>query len=394
MIKFANRVMDIKGSEIRESYKIMSLPGMISLAAGSPDPKLYPIEELKDVAIRARNKGTDAFSYMATEGYGPLREKIAARMQEKMNVDCKTENIMILTGSQQGIEMSAKVFVNEGDYIACESPSYMGAFTAFNTYLPEYVGVPTDEEGMLPEELDKILTENDKVKMIYVIPNFQNPTGHTWTLERRKAFMEVVNKHEIPVIEDDPYGQIRFEGEDIPTLKSMDTKGLVVYLGSFSKILVPGYRVGWVCASDEIFQKYYLVKQGLDMHSTASVQVEINEYMEIYDLDQHIEKIRATYKKKKDSMLEAMKESFPKSVTWSKPEGGLFVWVTLPEGKNAKELLNVCIEHKVIFISGSAFYPDGGGENTFRMSFASMDQQVMVEGIRRIGEAMREFLRE
>ena len=394
MIKFANRVMDIKGSEIRESYKIMSLPGMISLAAGSPDPKLYPIEELKDVAIRARNKGTAAFSYMATEGYGPLREKIAARMQEKMNVDCKTENIMILTGSQQGIEMSAKVFVNEGDYIACESPSYMGAFTAFNTYLPEYVGVPTDEEGMLPEELDKILTENDKVKMIYVIPNFQNPTGHTWTLERRKAFMEVVNKHEIPVIEDDPYGQIRFEGEDIPTLKSMDTKGLVVYLGSFSKILVPGYRVGWVCASDEIFQKYYLVKQGLDMHSTASVQVEINEYMEIYDLDQHIEKIRATYKKKKDSMLEAMKESFPKSVTWSKPEGGLFVWVTLPEGKNAKELLNVCIEHKVIFISGSAFYPDGGGENTFRMSFASMDQQVMVEGIRRIGEAMKEFLRE
>ena len=158
MIKFANRVMDIKGSEIRESYKIMSLPGMISLAAGSPDPKLYPIEELKDVAIRARNKGPDAFSYMATEGYGPLREKIAARMQEKMNVDCKTENIMILTGSQQGIEMSAKVFVNEGDYIACESPSYMGAFTAFNTYLPEYVGVPTDEEGMLQEELDKILT--------------------------------------------------------------------------------------------------------------------------------------------------------------------------------------------------------------------------------------------
>ena len=343
---------------------------------------------------RRASQGTDAFSYMATEGYGPLREKIAARMQEKMNVDCKTENIMILTGSQQGIEMSAKVFVNEGDYIACESPSYMGAFTAFNTYLPEYVGVPTDEEGMLPEELDKILTENDKVKMIYVIPNFQNPTGHTWTLERRKAFMEVVNKHEIPVIEDDPYGQIRFEGEDIPTLKSMDTKGLVVYLGSFSKILVPGYRVGWVCASDEIFQKYYLVKQGLDMHSTASVQVEINEYMEIYDLDQHIEKIRATYKKKKDSMLEAMKESFPKSVTWSKPEGGLFVWVTLPEGKNAKELLNVCIEHKVIFISGSAFYPDGGGENTFRMSFASMDQQVMVEGIRRIGEAMKEFLRE
>lgn len=394
MIKFANRVMDIKGSEIRESYKIMSLPGMISLAAGSPDPKLYPVEELKDVAIRARNKGTDAFSYMATEGYGPLREKIAARMREKMNVDCKMENIMILTGSQQGIEMSAKVFVNEGDYIACESPSYMGAFTAFNTYLPEYVGVPTDEYGMIPEELDKILEENTKIKMIYVIPNFQNPTGHTWTLERRKAFMEVINKHEIPVIEDDPYGQIRFEGEDIPTLKSMDTKGLVIYLGSFSKILVPGYRVGWVCASDEIFQKYYLVKQGLDMHSTASVQVEINEYLEIYDLDKHIDKIRATYKKKKDAMLKAMEECFPESVKWSKPEGGLFVWVTLPEGVNAKDLLNICVKHKVIFISGAAFYPDGGGKNTFRMSFASMDEEIMVEGIRRIGAAMKEFMKE
>lgn len=394
MIKFANRVMDIKGSEIRESYKIMSLPGMISLAAGSPDPQLYPVEELKDVAIRARNKGTDAFSYMASEGYTPLREKIAARMRENMNVNCETKNIMILTGSQQGIEMSAKVFVNEGDYIACEAPSYMGAFTAFNTYLPEYVGVPTDEDGMIPEELDKILAENNKIKMIYVIPSFQNPTGHTWTLERRKAFMEVINKYEIPVIEDDPYGQIRFEGENVPTLKSMDTKGLVVYLGSFSKILVPGYRVGWLCASDEIFQKYYLVKQGLDMHSTASVQVEINEYLEVYDLDKHIDKICATYKKKKDAMLKAVEECFPKSVSWSKPEGGLFVWVTLPEGVNAKDLLNVCVKHKVIFVSGAAFYPNGEGENTFRMSFASMDQEVMVEGIRRIGAAMKEFIKE
>ena len=366
---------------------------MISLAAGSPDPNLYPVDALKDVALKARERGTDAFSYMASEGYLPLREKIAARMCKKMGVNCKTENILITSGSQQGIDMSARVFVNEGDAIACESPSYMGAFTSFNAFLPEYVDIPTDEDGMIPEELDKILEKNKKIKMIYVIPNFQNPTGHTWTLERREAFMDVVNKYEIPVIEDDPYGEIRFEGKDVPSLKSMDTKGLVVYLGSFSKVLVPGYRVGWVCASDEIFQKYYIVKQGLDMHSTASVQVEINEFLENYDLDEHIAKICATYKRKKDVMLKALEKYFPACVTWSKPEGGLFVWVTLPENINAKELVMACVEHKVIFIAGAAFYPNGGHYNTFRISFASMDEDIIVEGIKRIGEAMHEFIK-
>lgn len=393
MIWFADKVVHIKGSEIRESYKLMSLPGMISLAAGSPDPNLYPVDALKDVALKARERGTDAFSYMASEGYLPLREKIAARMCKKMGVNCKTENILITSGSQQGIDMSARVFVNEGDAIACESPSYMGAFTSFNAFLPEYVDIPTDEDGMIPEELDKILEKNKKIKMIYVIPNFQNPTGHTWTLERRETFMDVVNKYEIPVIEDDPYGEIRFEGKDVPSLKSMDTKGLVVYLGSFSKVLVPGYRVGWVCASDEIFQKYYIVKQGLDMHSTASVQVEINEFLENYDLDEHIAKICATYKRKKDVMLKALEKYFPACVTWSKPEGGLFVWVTLPENINAKELVMACVEHKVIFIAGAAFYPNGGYYNTFRISFASMDEDIIVEGIKRIGEAMHEFIK-
>lgn len=393
MIRFADKVVHIKGSEIRESYKLMSLPGMISLAAGSPDPNLYPVDALKDVALKARERGTDAFSYMASEGYLPLREKIAARMCKKMGVNCKTENILITSGSQQDIDMSARVFVNEGDAIACESPSYMGAFTSFNAFLPEYVDIPTDEDGMIPEELDKILEKNKKIKMIYVIPNFQNPTGHTWTLERRETFMDVVNKYEIPVIEDDPYGEIRFEGKDVPSLKSMDTKGLVVYLGSFSKVLVPGYRVGWVCASDEIFQKYYIVKQGLDMHSTASVQVEINEFLENYDLDEHIAKICATYKRKKDVMLKALEKYFPACVTWSKPEGGLFVWVTLPENINAKELVMACVEHKVIFIAGAAFYPNGGHYNTFRISFASMDEDIIVEGIKRIGEAMHEFIK-
>lgn len=393
MVKFADRMFTLKGSEIRESYKIMSIPGMISLAAGSPAAELYPVEELKKAAMRAFDEEPFVMcSYMATEGYTPLREKIAERMRNK-GVDCTYENIHITTGSQQGIEMSANVFVNQGDTIACETPSYMGAFTAFSTYNPNYVSVPTDEYGIIPEELDKILAENNNIKMIYVIPNFQNPTGHTWSLERRKAFMEVVNKYEVPVIEDDPYGEIRFEGEDIPPLKSMDTKGLVVYLGSFSKILVPGYRIGWICASPEIFQKYYFIKQGLDMHSTSAVQVQVNKYMEMFDIDEHIAEIKKTYKHKKDLMVKTMEETWPKSVIWSKPEGGLFIWVTLPEGVKAKELLNKCIEKGVIFIAGLAFYPNAEVDNTFRMSFASMTDELIVEGISRVGEAMNEFIK-
>lgn len=393
MVKFADRMFTLKGSEIRESYKVMSLPGMISLAAGSPAAELYPAKDLKEAAIRAFDEEpTTVCAYMATEGYTPLREKIAERMRRK-GVDCTFEDIHITTGSQQGIEMSAKIFVNEQDLIACEAPSYMGAFTAFSTYNPEYVSVPTDEDGIIPEALDKILAENENVKMIYVIPNFQNPSGHTWTLERRKAFMEVINKYEIPVIEDDPYGDIRFEGEDIPCLKSMDTKGLVVYLGSFSKILVPGFRIGWLCAEPEIFHKYNLIKQGVDMHSTSAVQVIVNKYMEMFDIDEHIAGIRKTYKHKKDLMIKTMEESWPKSVTWSKPEGGLFIWVTLPEGVKAKELLNKCIEKKVIFVAGLAFYPNAEVDNTFRMSFASMTDELIVEGIKRVGEAMHEFIK-
>lgn len=391
MIKFADRLATLKGSEIRESYKIMSLPGMRSLAAGSPDPALFPVADLKAAANKVFDEnGTEACAYMATEGYTPLRKKIAERMNSR-GIKCDYTNIHMTTGSQQGIEMSAKVFVNEGEYIAVESPSYMGAFTAFSTYNPEYVNIPTDEYGMIPEELEKALETNPNIKMIYIIPNFQNPTGHTWTLERRKKFIEIVNKYNIPVIEDDPYGEIRFEGEDIPPVKAFDTKGLVVYLGSFSKILAPGFRVGWLVAEPEIFKKYYTIKQGVDMHSTGIVEIIIDKYLEMFDINAHIEKISKSYKHKKDTMLAAMEKYFPSCVKWSKPEGGLFVWVTLPEDKNAKELLQICIENKVIFIAGAAFYPYGDVFNTFRMSFATLSDDMIEECIKAVGSAMDEF---
>ncbi len=392
-IQFANRTEQMKASEIRESYKLMDIPGMISLSSGSPDPSLYPMDQVKQATMAVLDQyGTTALSYSATDGYDPLREKIAQRMWTKAQVRCSMENILIMSGSQQALEFSAKIFINEGDYIACETPSYMDAFNAFAPYLPKYASVPTDEFGMLPEELDKILAENKKVKMIYVIPNFQNPTGHTWSLERRKAFMEVVNKYEIPVIEDDPYGELRYEGEALPSLKSMDTKNLVIYAGSFSKILAPGYRVAWICAAPEIVEKYMFAKQGADLQAPSSAQLEVDMFMEMFDLDEHVKKICAAYKHKRDVMLQMMEENFPDCVTWNKPEGGLFIWVTLPEGINSKDILKVCLENRVMFVTGSMFYPNGGVENTFRLNFSWMNEEDIKEGIRRMGVAIKQAL--
>lgn len=391
MVKFADRTLNMQASEIRESYKLMGIPGMISMASGSPDPDLYPAKELKQAAVRVYERyAGEALSYAATEGYLPLREKIVAKMKKQAGVECELGNIMLLSGSQQGLELSAKIFVNEGDFIACETPSYMGAFNAFCPYMPEYESVPTDELGMIPEELERILKNNKRIRMIYVIPNFQNPTGHTWSLERRKAFMDIVNQYDIPVIEDDPYGEIRFEGENLPTLKSMDKKGNVVYLGSFSKILAPGYRVGWVCAAHEIIEKFVFAKQGCDMQVAAEAPMIINEFMEMNDLDGHVREICQSYKEKRDIMLQAMEEYFPENIRWSKPEGGLFIWVTLPENMSAQEILDACVENKVIFVTGKLFYPTYGPLNTLRLNFSKMSKENIIEGIKRMGQVLRQ----
>ncbi len=395
MIKFADRTAEMQASEIRESYKLMGIPGMISMASGSPNPAYYPAEAIKQAAMYVYDHmPSDAMAYASTEGYAPLRDKLVDRMWAKAGVKCTRDNISLISGSQQGLEMAAKIFVNEGDYIACETPSYMGAFNAFCPYQPRYESVPTDELGMLPEELDRILANNDRVKLIYVIPNFQNPTGHTWSLERRKAFMDVVNKYEIPVIEDDPYGELRYEGEPLPSLKSMDTKGLVIYLGSFSKILAPGFRVAWVCAEPVIIEKFVLAKQGSDMQVASNNALLINQYMEMNDLDAHVQEIIAGYRHRRDVMLKAMDENFPSCLKWNKPEGGLFIWVTLPEGIDAHDILNVCVENKVIFVTGKLFYPVNGPTNTLRLNFSKMDDEQIVEGIRRMGVAVKKALGE
>lgn len=389
-VRFADRMNGIKSSIIRELLKLTEDASIISFAGGLPAPELFPTEELQAVCVKVlQEEGGSALQYSATEGYKPLRKKIAERMTSQ-GMKVAAADVLITSGSQQGLEFSGRIFLNEGDIVICESPSYLGALNAFNVYRPKFVEIKMDDDGMIIDDLEKALEENhEKTKFIYVIPEFQNPTGRTMSLERRKRLLELANKYDIPIVEDNPYGELRFEGEVIPSIKSMDTKGLVIHLGTFSKIFCPGYRLGWVVADPEILSKYITVKQGADLQSSTISQREVNRYMEMYSLDEHVEKIKALYKKRKNLMVQTMKEEFPKTVTFTNPQGGLFTWLDLPEGVDAAEVFKLAIAQKVAFVPGEPFYPNGGHANHARLNFSSMPEDKIVEGIKRLGKVLK-----
>lgn len=392
-VKFADRMDNLQASEIRELLKLTEKPEIISFAGGLPAPELFPVEEMKKVAVKVLEEGgQQALQYAATEGFGPLRDVIANRMNEKFNTKVSADEILITSGSQQGLDFSGKIFLNEDDVVLCESPSYLGALNAFKSYGPKFIEVPTDENGMIMEELEKILETTENVKMMYVIPDFQNPTGRTWPLERRKKFMEIVNKFEIPVLEDNPYGELRFEGEILPSLKSMDEKGLIIFLGSFSKIFCPGFRIGWVAAEKEILEKYIMIKQSADLQTSTIGQREVAKFMELYDLDAHVEKIKDVYRVRRDLMLNTMKAEFPEVLKFTYPEGGLFTWVELPKGIDAKDVMAECIKSNVAFVPGGSFFPNGGKDNTFRLNYSNMSDERIVDGIKRLAKVLRDFV--
>ncbi|MDK2918839.1 MAG: 2-aminoadipate transaminase [Candidatus Petromonas sp.] len=391
-LKYAERMDRIKASEIRELLKLTVRPEIISFAGGLPAPELFPVEEMKKVSLKVlEESGEQALQYSPTEGFTPLREKIAKRM-EQVGVNTKAENILITSGSQQGLDFSGKIFLNPGDVVVVESPSYLGAINAFKAYECEFLEVPTDENGMIMEELEKALADTERVKMIYVIPDFQNPSGRTWSLDRRKKLLEIANKYNLPIIEDNPYGELRFEGERLPSIKSMDTDGRVVFLGTFSKTFCPGLRIGWVCADGEVLNKYILVKQGADLQSNSMSQRELNKFLEMYDLDEHIEKIKKLYKKRRDLMIQTMEQHFPKEVKFTRPEGGLFTWAELPEHINTRELMKKALEKNVAFVPGGSFFPNGGHENTMRINYSNMPEDKIVKGIKILAEVIKEAL--
>ncbi len=383
MFELARRMNNVKASDIRELLKLTDKPGMISFAGGLPAPELFPVERLKEVTARVlETSGADALQYAATEGFTPLRRKIAERMNRRFGTDLSENNILVTSGSQQGLDFTGKIFINEGDVILCESPTYLGAINAFNAYGPRMLEAPTDDDGMLPDRLEHILDTERNIKLIYTVPDFQNPSGRTWSAGRRECFMKLLKGRNIPVLEDAPYSELRFDGKTVPSLKSLDTEGFVIYLGTFSKVFCPGMRIGWVAAEERILEKYVLVKQGADLHSSNITQRNISAYMEMFDLDSDIERIRQVYKSRRDAMHEAILSEFPEGTRFTHPEGGLFTWVELKGDIDTRELLAESLGSHVAFVPGDSFFPNGGGRNTMRLNFSNMSEEKISEGIK------------
>lgn len=393
MNKFSERMNGMKASDIRELLKLTARPEVISFAGGMPAPELFPVEEINAAfnAVMAEN-GKTALQYGQTEGWAPLRQQIADRMEKINSIKTDSSDVILTAGSQQGLDFCGKLFLNPGDVVIMESPSYLGAINAFNAYQPTYVEIPTDDNGMIMEELEKVLATTENVKLIYVIPDFQNPSGRTWPLERRQKFMEIVNKYEVNVIEDNPYGDLRFRGEFLPALKSLDTKGLVLYFGTFSKILSPGFRIGWICANEAIMEKLNLIAQAAVLQTATVNAMVVSKYLEMYDIDEHIAKILPVYKHRCELMISTMKETFPPEAKFTDPEGGLFTWVELPEYINTRDLAAKALEQNVAFVPGSGFYPNGGNNHCMRLNYSGQSDERIVEGVKRLAALIKEAL--
>jgi 2-aminoadipate transaminase len=392
-IQFARRMEGLKTSDVREILKITQSGEVISFAGGLPAPELFPVKDLGEATRRVlEGEGQKALQYSTTEGYMPLREMLAQRMNAKCGIRATADEVLITTGSQQALDLTGKLLLDEGDTVLCESPTYIGAISALNVFSPRWVEIPTDDEGMDVDALQRRLENCDRIKLIYVVPNFQNPTGITWSLERRRRFAEVVMRHSVAVVEDNPYGELRFEGIPLPPIKSFDTKGHVVYLGTFSKILSPGMRIGWLTAAKPLYDKYVILKQGGDLHTSTLSQMQVAAYLESFDIDQHLARMRAVYRERRDAMIRALEKEMPRCVSFSRPAGGLFLWVELPAHLDARELLRRSLELRVAFVPGGSFYPKGNKENTLRLSYSNMPVSRIEEGICRLAQAVKEML--
>ena len=394
MVNFADRMSGIKASDIRELLKVAARPDIISFAGGLPAPELFPVENMKAALDAVMDEqGRAAMQYGPTDGYLRLREQICERVAAKNNIHTDPGHVFITAGSQQGLDFLGKLFLNPGDVVVLESPSYLGAINAFKQYQPNFVEVPTDENGMIMEELDKVLANTPNVKLIYIIPDFQNPSGRTWPKERREKFMEIINKYGVPAIEDNPYGDLRFKGDYLPSLKSMDTEGLIVYFGSFSKILSPGFRVGWIIADELIVEKVNHIAQAAVLQTATINMMAVSKYMDMFDIDEHVAKILPVYKHRCGLMIETMRQTFPKEAKFTDPDGGLFTWVELPEYVNTRELAPLAMEQKVAYVPGSGFYPKGDVNNGMRLNYSCATDERIVQGINILADVIKGALK-
>ncbi len=386
---FSNKVRDMKPSAIREIFKSLSDPNVISFAAGNPSPLSFPVEKMHTVAEEIfQNEASFAFQYGITEGYPRLREQIALRLKERFNTGSDNDDVIITTGGQQGIDLCAKVLCNEGDVVICENPSFIGALNAFRSYNTKLVGIDLENDGMNIEALENALKANPNAKMIYVIPTFQNPAGITTSLEKRKAILELAKKYDVIILEDNPYGELRFSGEDVPTIKSLDTEGRVVYCSSFSKILSAGMRIGFVCGPKELVQKIVVVKQVNDVHTNLFFQMVASKFIDKYGLDDHIDFIKDLYRQKCNLMLSELDKHIAGKAEYTRPEGGLFIWLTV-KGGDGDDIAKKAIANKLAVVTGSSFNPiQGGYSPSVRLNYSTPSDEQIVEGVKRLASVL------
>lgn len=389
--QFAERMGHVKKSFIREILKVTEDPSVISFAGGLPNPASFPVEAINRAAQAVlMEDGADALQYSTTEGYLPLREFICVRYEKRFGLHISPEEILITNGSQQGLDLVGKVFLNEGDGVLLESPGYLGAIQAFSLFRPCFHTVPLGEDGVDVSALRNVL-ETSEPKLFYAVPNFQNPSGLTYSRSNREQVAAVLKQHATIFIEDDPYGELRFAGENAPSMRAF-LNGQSILLGSFSKIVAPAMRLGWICAKPEIMEKLIIAKQASDLHTNAFAQRVVARYLAENDLDAHIAKIREMYKTRSDWMVNAIARYFPSEVCCTRPEGGMFMWATLPEGMSAVELFERASKVRVAFVPGAPFYVDRSDSNTLRLNYTNSDEEAIEEGIKRLGQAMDEML--
>jgi 2-aminoadipate transaminase len=400
--RFAHRTRTMKSSAIRDLLKLTQNPEIISFAGGLPANELFPVEQFKNACRHVLDTNSyTALQYGATEGYLPLREMIARNLQ-RYGIEASADNVLITSGSQQALDLVAKLLINEGDCVLVEAPTYLGALQAFNVFGAEYVSIPIDHDGIRTELMPEAFQCGPT--FMYLLPNFQNPGGVTMSLERRKEIVRLSNDHGIPIIEDDPYGQLRYNGDHVPPLFVLDREnvrdddhyrfGNVIYLSTFSKLLAPGLRLGWIVAPPDVIAKLVQIKQGADLHTSTFTQLVAYEVAKDGFLDEHVKVIRKVYTERRDVMLDSLERYFPGEASWTRPDGGLFLWATLPEGMNCLELFRAAVENKVAFVPGPSFYTgENEGLRNLRLNFSSNDPKRITEGIRRLGETLKSQLK-
>lgn len=396
VFRFAERMGRLKASAIREILKVTELPDVISFAGGLPAPELFPVREFARACQRVLDEdGPAALQYSVTEGYLPLRQWICDYLRSSNGIECDAHQVLIISGSQQGLDLIGKVLLDPGDYVVIENPAYLGAIQAFDAYQARYLDVPSDDDGMRTDELDRLLRKATvKPKLVYLVPNFENPTGVTLNLRRRHDLIQICADHGIPIYEDDPYGRLRYSGEALPSIMALAKGRNTIYMSTVSKIMAPGMRVAWLVMPDaSLYERVVPAKQAADLHTSSFTQRVVYAYArEPGQVEEHITAMLPVYRRRRDLMLETLKRAMPQGSSWTRPDGGLFLWARTPESVDTQELLEFAATRKVAFVPGAPFWVNADVRNTMRLNFSNASEDALVTGIERLGDMVNAYL--